>query len=488
MIATRSEEYFLGILKELLKLPKEAEWVELKHNNDNPEEIGEYISALSNSAALMGKASAFMVWGMEDETRNIVGTTFKPSTAKKNGTELESWLLFRLNPKIDFVFKELSIEGKPMVVLEMDAATQHPVQFQKTKFIRVGSYKKKLDEFPEKERALWRIFDRVTFEKEIAMEGIGSGDVVRFLDHRAYFDLLSFPVPNDLKGILEAFENERMIVRDSGDKWRITNLGASLFAKQLDAFSHLKRKAVRVIQYDGNSRIKTLREQDGNLGYACGFADLCRSVSEMLPTNEIIKQALRKQVPVFPELAIRELIANAIIHQDFYMTGTSPMIEIFSNRMEITNPGVPLVQTMRFLDNPPKSRNEALASFMRRLGICEERGSGIDKVVFQTELYQLPAPFFEATDEFTRVTLFAHKDLKDMDWENRVRACYLHACLKYVNKDVMTNTTLRERFGIDPKNRAIASRIISDTIKDGLIRPQDKGSGRKYVKYIPFWA
>ncbi len=99
---------------------------------------------------------------------------------------------------------------------------------------------------------------------------------------------------------------------------------------------------------------------------------------------------------------------------------------------EITNPGRPLVKTDRFLDSPPKSRNEALASFMRRIGVCEERGSGVDKVIFQTEFYQLPAPLFEETDEHTRSVLFAHKDFKDMGKEDRIRACYLHACLQYV--------------------------------------------------------
>lgn len=84
------------------------------------------------------------------------------------------------------------------------------------------------------------------------------------------------------------------------------------------------------------------------------------------------------------------------------------MIEIFSDRMEITSPGLPLIKTERFLDSPPKSRNETLASFMRRIGICEERGSGIDKVVFQTERFHLPAPAFETTNEHTRAVLFSH--------------------------------------------------------------------------------
>jgi predicted HTH transcriptional regulator len=197
---------------------------------------------------------------------------------------------------------------------------------------------------------------------------------------------------------------------------------------------------------------------------------------------------LRQEVPVYPELAVRELVANAIIHQDFFIRGTGPMIEIFSDRMEITNPGIPLVKTERFLDSPPKSRNEALASFLRRVGICEERGSGIDKVVFQTEVYQLPAPMFEVAEEHTRVVLFAPKALNDMDKNDRIRACYLHACLKYVNRDFMTNSSLRQRFGIEAHNSAIASRIIRVTIEAGFVRLYDPNMSRKYTKYVPFWS
>lgn len=156
--------------------------------------------------------------------------------------------------------------------------------------------------------------------------------------------------------------------------------------------------------------------------------------------------------------------------------------------MEITNPGLPLVKTDRFLDSPPKSRNEALASFMRRIGVCEERGSGVDKVVFQTEFYQLPAPLFETTAEHTRAVLFAHRELREMDKEDRIRACYLHACLRYVQRDFMTNATLRERFGIEDKNSAMASRIIKDAIDANVIRCHDETVGSRARKYLPWWA
>ena len=199
-------------------------------------------------------------------------------------------------------------------------------------------------------------------------------------------------------------------------------------------------------------------------------------------------KALRKDIPMYPELAVREVVANAIIHQNFFLQGTSPMIEIFDDRMEVTNPGTPLIETKRFIDSPPISRNEKIASFMRRIGVCEERGSGIDKAVSQTELYQLPAPLFETTDEHTRAILFAYQKLKDMDKEDRIRSCYLHSGLRYVQRDFMTNTTLRERFRIESKNSAIASRIIKETLDAKVIKPHDETASRKFMKYVPWWA
>ena len=279
-----------------------------------------------------------------------------------------------------------------------------------------------------------------------------------------------------------------MIVPQEGGRWQITNLGAILFARKLHSFPHLTRKAVRLVLYRSNSRVETIRELDGNKGYAIGFENLIDYLKTLLPANEEIGKAFRKEVAMYPDLAIRELIANALIHQDFSMTGTGPMIELFESRLEITNPGIPLVDTERFLDSPPQSRNEALASFMRRINICEERGSGIDKVVFQTEFYQLPAPIFEVTGGHTRAVLFAHKSFAEMDKEERIRACYLHCCLRYVNREHMNNASLRERLGIDVKNSAMVSRVIKDTVGANLIRPHDPDAGTKAMRYVPGWA
>jgi ATP-dependent DNA helicase RecG len=488
MTIERSAHYLRGLVSELRKLPQETEWLEFKENNCNPQEIGEYISALANGATLVGKTRGYLIWGIRDDDRAVVGTTFEPAIARHGNEELESWLLRLLEPRLDFRFNKIDFDGYPVVLLEIVAATHRPVRFSGAAYIRIGSYKKQLKDFPEKERALWRAFEQVRFEDGIAAENLSAEDVLELLDAPTYFELLELPMPDGRAAMLDMLLRSNLVCTNRAGGWDVTNLGAILFAKHLNSFPSLKRKAMRVIQYKGRDRTETIREQLGEQGYASGFKTLLGSLNSLLPSNEVIGQALRRAVPMFPELAVRELVANALIHQDLSATGAGPMVELFEGRIEITNPGEPLVDADRLLDSPPTSRNETLASMMRLFRICEERGSGIDKVISQVEFYQLPPPLFEVPPGFTRVVLFAHRPLSEMDKDERVRACYLHACLKYVQRASVTNTSLREHFGIEEHNRSTASRLLREATDAGVIVLRDPDASPKQRQYIPWWA
>lgn len=467
----------------------ELPWIEFKVDNFDPEQIGEYISALSNSAALFNQSTGFLIWGIEDASHEYVGTRFDPDVAKVGNTGLGLWISTQLEPQVQFYFHKTTIQDKNIVMLEIHGAVSSPVKFRGVDYIRIDSHKKKLKDFPDTERELWAIFSQKPFEAMIAMENVSDTLVLRLLDYTAYFDMLSLDIPNDKTSITEILLADGMLSKSETGNYNITNMGGILFAKKITDFPSLERKAVRVIRYNGKDRISSAsKEQIVDKGYANGFEGLINFVSSLLPINEIMGKALRKDVPMYPEIAVRELIANAIIHQNFFLQGTSPMIEIFEDRMEITNPGTPLIEKERFLDYPPMSRNEKLASFMRRIGVCEERGSGFDKVVFQTEAYQLPAPEIEIYNNHTKVTLFAHKEFAEMSREDRQRACYLHACLKRVNREYMTNASLRDRFKIEQKNSAVISRLLNDTCKAGLVKMASESKGDKNRKYVPFWA
>lgn len=476
------------LLRELTTLPHEAEWVEFKCNYANPDEIGEYLSAIANAAALHRKERGYVVWGVDDITHKVVGTKFKPRQEKKGNEELENWLGRLLEPRLDFRIHEFEHDGKRVALLEVPAALHTPVRFIGVEYIRVGTYKKKLKDYPEKERTLWAVFRKESFETGVAFQGATADEILALIDYPAFFQLLGQSLPENRSGILDRLARERVIAGLEEGLFNITNLGAILFARPLGDFESLARKAARVVLYKGSSRIETIKEQPGARGYAVGFAGLLGYINDQLPRNEEIGKALRREVRMYPELAIRELVANALIHQDLSLTGTGPMVEIFPDRIEITNPGTPLIDTLRFIDEPPRSRNEALAALMRRMNICEERGSGIDKVIFQVELFQLPAPDFQVTSNHTKVILYAPKRLAEMSQGDRVRACYQHACLCWVSDKSMTNTSVRQRFGIEEKNYPMASRIIAETVKARLVKLADPESrSKRLAKYVPFW-
>lgn len=481
--------HFQSLVRQLASLPREEEWLEFKHNNAIPREAGEYISALSNAAALLSKHSAYILWGISDSTHEILGTTFRPREAKVKGQELESWLIFHLDPQIDLRIHEGEVDGKHVVLFEFAPATHRPIRFAGTEYIRVGSYKKKLHDCPEKERELWRILGQTSFENGLAMEHVSGERVLSYIDCPAYFQFTKLPYPENRSLVLQRLVSEKLIVQSDSGNYNITNLGAILFAKNLEDFDRLSRKILRVIFYRGDSRMDTIKEHEMKKGYALGLEEIAAYINDQLPQNEHIGIAFREEVRMYPQIAIRELVTNALIHQDFTVTGAGPMVEIFANRIEISNPGLPLIEPLRFIDETPRSRNEVLSRLMRRLNLCEERGTGVDKVILNIELFQLPPPDFRATTHSMLAILYAPRGLKDMDAKARTRAAYQHACLQHVIGKKMTNESLRKRLGIKSSSYSLAYRIIRDAMRANLVKPQgDEVGAGKSAFYIPFWA
>lgn len=342
---------------------------------------------------------------------------------------------------------------------------------------------------PMSEDQLRRIFaeGEPDWLEEHSKQGLDSQQVVELLDTQTFFELLKLPYPTDRAGVIDRLLRERLIDEQDGS-YAIRRLGALLLARRLEDFPDIARKSARVVVYSGTSKLETKLDQVGTKGYAVGFQGLVRFVMSQLPQNEVIEDALRKEVKLVPEVVIRELVANALIHQDFKVGGASVMVEIYSNRVEISNPGEPIVPVERFIDGY-QSRNERLADLMRRMHICEEKSSGIDRVVQAAEVYQLPAPDFRSGHRRTMATIYGPKPFEEMDRNDRVRACYQHCALKWVMSERMTNQSLRERFHLGEDKAAIASQIISATIEVGLIKADESvGASRKFARYLPFWA
>lgn len=468
-------EYLIETVNGLLKSTDADCVVFLDHESDL-DELGRYISALANQAALYSRPYAYALWGFDVETRQPIGTAFSPST-----TEFEIFL----STNTSFSLNTLDYEGKRVVVLEVRCAVETTIQYKGDEYILHDKQPEKLSIFQDQEKQIWRHLDTpVAFENQAAMENVPIEFVYKYLDCNKLFELLHIPYPQSTMGVINTLLDLRFVREQSTGKYTITNLGALLLAKRLSIFSSVQYKAVRVLKYEGADITQPAQEQVGGKGYLVGFEGLIDYIMKLLPTHEVIDGAIRKPVCDFPILSVRELVANALIHQDLTVHG-SPIISIFPNRIEITNPGIPLVSLDRFIDTPPCSRNEALASAMRRTGICEERGSGYDKVVSYVEQYNLPAPKVTIYDNHTKVVLCAKKTFEELTKDERVLACYNHTCLNYVRGQTTNNNSLRLRFQLSEDERYKVSRVFSDAAK--FVVPKE-GTGARNREYLPFWA
>jgi predicted HTH transcriptional regulator len=478
----------IALIDQLRAEPAETPWLEFKSNNTDPDMIGKRCSALANSARIEGKDLAYMVWGIADDTHAVLGTGFNPDIAKVGNQGLPLWLANSLQPSIAFSFRTVEHPQGRLVLLEIPAATGAPVAFNAVPYVRIGSATPKLTDYPDRYQLLVERLRPYRWEQGIARQYASGDDVLALLDYSQYFRLTGQPLPDNRVGIFERLEADRLIVRDVGERWNITNLGAILFATRLGDFeASLARKAVRFVAYGGKNRAAAVTHRlDADKGYAVGFEGLIDYVNNLLPRNEHIGAALREERPLFPGLAVRELVANALIHQDMTITGAGPQIELFEDRLEISNPGATLVKPDRMIDLPPRSRNEALASLMRRMRMCEEQGSGLDKVVQACEVFQLPAPLFRTEGNATQVVLYGPRGFAEMTQDERVRACYFHAVLKFLSGDKMKNASLCARLGIAAKNAAQATVVINKTLEAGLIRVADAEHPR--AGYVPHWA
>lgn len=476
------------LVNQLITYPTETPWLEFKHDNYNPEMIGKNISALANSATLYEKDCAYMLWGIHDTTHEIVGTDYNLQTLKKGNQEIENWLRSLLSKNAEFEFHSVKMNNKTVGVLIIYKATNQTVMFEKIDYIKCGSYTKKLNEYPSLQAQLWDRLRNDKFEERLAKQDLELSNALRLIDYTAYFDIKSEPQPSSDEGVAHYLLEENILQKQDNGLYAITNLGAILFAKKLSNFPRISRKAIRVVQYEGNNKFQMLREDIGVKGYVLGFDGLLKYIEALIPTKEVITEALREKKTAYPMLAVREAVANALIHQDFSITGTGPVVEIFDNRIEITNPGVPLVDIKRIIDNPPKSRNEMLAELMRRLKMCEELGTGWDKIIISCEIAQLPTPRIEIFENSTKVTLFKEVPFSNISPEDKIWACYMHACVKYVQCEQLTNQSLRERFGLPETASAGISRLIKEAVKQKVIKPFDPDTAPRYMKYIPFWG
>lgn len=475
----------IALVDELRAMPNETEWLEFKRNNFDHAMIGERISALSNAARLLDRDRGYIIWGVDNNTHAVVGTDFDPdSNVASQPYKLR--LMQHLAPAPALAFHVFQHPDGRVVLLEIPAANELPVSFDGIARIRVGSATPPLHKYPEIEKKLLSKLQAFVWERGMALEFVAGGEVLDLLDHDAYLRLRGLARPTTNAGILERLCEGGLIAPDAGGRWNILNLGAILVARQLDRFPKLERKALRIIHYNGRNRLNARPEQQWLKGYATGFEEVLRFLEGILPAREVIG-ALRANERAYPSEAVKEMLANALIHQDMTVTGTGPKAEVFEDRIEFNNPGEPVTDWRKLFGAEPRSRNEALAFAMRKMDLCEERGSGLRRIIAATNSAYLLPPDFKATGGATRVVLYGHgRDFDAMDQAAKIRSTYYYAMLLWEEGKRLTNISMRERFNLGQESVSKISVLLRACVEGKWIKvadPQRPNSG-----YIPFWS
>lgn len=477
-----------ALLRRLLQEAGERPWLEFKENNRDPDLIAKTVCACANAAMLADKERAFVVWGIEDRTLERVGTTVRLAKILKGGEALDNWLARIIEPRLMMEFHDFEdADGKQYSLISIEPTYDRPVRYAGQAYIRVGQHVKSLANFPDHERALWIATTRHKFEDAVASTHQTGQDVFKKLDTAAYYQLTGIEQPKKQSEILRRFSQSGYLRDDMEGGYDITNLGALLFAKDLTTFPSVANKSVRVIKYASKDKRKSEDETEGKRGYAVGFRGLLKFIMDRLPKHETYTAGVRRMSSTYSETAIREIIANALIHQDFAVSGAGPVVEIYDDRVEVTNPGNSLIEVDRIIDER-RSRNQKFASAMREMGICEERGGGIDKAIIEIEEMNLPAPEFFTSSDAMRVVIFGPKRFSELSKADRVWACFCHCVVRWIRHDYMSNTSLRRRFSLEDNQYQAVSSVIFDARKAGRIISAEEGQGKRNARYVPYWT
>lgn len=468
-------------------MPAETSWIEFKENNFHADTVGKYVSGLANAAMLARKQHAFMVWGIRDGTHEVVGTNVGLERRKAGNIELLFWLSQTLRPKINVSIETIVVEDKLIEMLVIEPGYQQPVSFNGQEYIRVGSSLSPLREHVEKQRAIWQVTSSYSFESTTIISHISATELFAQFAIKGFLKLFGAE-DRSIGGMIDILLQKGLIIDNMQGGFEVKALLAMCSARDMDKYPELRHKAPRVILYKGTNNLEALDDTEGKKGYANGFQPLFEFILSHIPSREDMKHGLRTKVYDVPDVAIREFLANAIVHQDFTVAGQRPLVEIYKDRVRVINAGTPLIDIERFIDGGTQTRNPDFARLMRDARICEQRGSGVDRAVKEIERETLPAPLFTAHEGSTTVTIYKRRTFTDMTPEERVRACFQHAQIKHEDNEAMNNASLRNRFGLPDRAISQVTAVIRDAQDAGKIKPLDPNQGFKFAKYVPFYA
>jgi ATP-dependent DNA helicase RecG len=478
----------LGMLDSILGvLPQEINELDWKEQlSPKNESLCRHLCAFANHPG-----GGFIVFGIQDGTGRLVGVseldvqliTDKLANLGRNGVE----------PMAAVDHAVVDYQSVRLLLVFIPESMVKPVQIRgqsiEESYIRAGGTTRRASRH---ELGSLMLNSKVLRWEELrASNALTPAAITAKLDFESIARLLGRPSPTSTDAILQWLVDERMILPCQAGGHYVTNLGAVAAARDLGQFDDISRKAVRIIKYSGRNKTATDKEHVVPHGYAVGFEQIISTVELLLPEYEVIRRGLRVSEKTYPTDALREIIANALIHQDFSIRGTGPRIEIYADRIEITNPGklLPSKRLERLIGTQPESRNETLAAKFRLYHICEERGSGLEKAVRLIELVGLPPVQFQEAENAFIVTLYSPRAFREMSVQERIEAAYQHATVCYLDNRALTNTSLRDRLRLSERQRSQVSRVINEAVAAGRLKPKSpESTAKKFAEYLPWWA
>ena len=356
---------YCEIIKNLISKKTEQEWFEFKENWNDSHGIGEYISALSNAAAVCGHEHGYLIWGVNNETHEVVGTSFDYRLEVK-GEPLEHYLARQLKPDITFSFFEVSFDNKKVVVLEIPAAKSIPTSFDGIRYARIGSSKVNLNRYPDREVNLFKILS----ENENTIENMASEYQDLTFDR-----LFTYYAGKGVSLKLETFKKNLGLLTKDGKY--------NLMAQLLSDDSHIP---IRVSLFMGETKASPLYSVK-EFGNTCILLSLDKvleyaDVINIIQADESRRMTTRKEVALFDATAFREAVINAFVHNK-WVDGNAPMITVFNNRVEILSRGALDAKQTKdgFYRGESIPVNKKLSDIFLQLHISERSGRGVPTIL-----------------------------------------------------------------------------------------------------------
>ncbi len=461
----------------------ELDWKEALSSNG--EKLSKHLSAFAN---LPG--GGFLVYGIDDHGK-VIGVGSE-GEIKNITSSLSNVARHNLKPEIKIEFVKFKHSGRLLLAAYIHESVQKPVSLKNKglefSYIRVAGNTRQMSE-PELRAAM--LSSRMLRYEELPA-------VLPISNQSKWVDLFDFsefvkrtnPTPiNNKEALNEHLFHHKLLLKTKG-KYLPTNLCVLLCAEDFRAFPGYEKFAIRITEYDGSSKISSKRDIFFNQGYSLTLDDAVSKISSLLSHRESIKKASRINESLVPEIAIRELLANAIIHRDYTQNNGFVTVDIFSDRIEITNPGglLPEISSDRLIDHPSKTRNEVLADIMRKTHFAEEKGSGYDKVVNSIEINVLPPIKWRLEQDYFCVILYMPKKFSETEKEERIEAVFQHSCLNLVSNKRTANKSIRHRFAFGDHEQTKTLRLIQDCLKAGRIKCANSKDLRRDWHYLPYFA